>query len=145
MSSCDKYKELMMGLIDNELNPEELREIKTHLERCDECRREYEELKEMSEEIPDLTFQSVHDKELDRIWKQPYSRLSKVSGLALVIASWVVLVGYSVFAMFRESSEPKAVQIAIAASIIGFVVLLLSVLRDRIKSYKTDPYKEVKR
>jgi len=145
MSSCDKYKGLMMGLIDNELTPEELREVKTHLERCEECRREFEELKEMSEAIPDLTFESVYDKELDQIWKKPYSRLSKLSGLFLVIASWLMFVTYGIITMFRDSSEPKTVQIAVAAFVIGFVVLLLSVMRDRIKSYKTDPYKEVKR
>ncbi|HHD82915.1 MAG TPA: hypothetical protein ENK92_02295 [Bacteroidetes bacterium] len=145
MSSCDKYKGLMMGMIDNELTPEELREVKTHLERCDECRQEFEELKAISQQIPDLTFESVHDKDLDRMWKQPYSRLSKLSGLILVIAGWVVMLGYSIFVMFRDSTEPKMIQIAIAASITGFIILLASAVRDRIKSYKTDPYKEVKR
>ena len=145
MSSCDKYKGLMMGMIDNELTPEELREVKTHLERCDECRKEFEDLKAMSEEIPNLTFESVHDKDLNRIWKQPYSRLSKLSGLILIIAGWVVLIGYSLFIVLSDSTEPKMIQIAIVASVIGFIVLLASAVRDRIKSYKTDPYKEVKR
>jgi len=145
MRSCEEYKALMMGLMDNELTPEELREVKTHLERCRECREEYQQLKNTSALLPDLTYEPVHDKELDAVWKQPYSRISKLSGILLIIVSWFVFLGFSLYSLFTDTGEPKTIKIAIAAAVLGFGVLLVSAVRDRIATYRTDPYREVKR
>lgn len=41
---CDKVKELLSFYIDNELDNETSKEIKKHIEVCEECKREYEDL-----------------------------------------------------------------------------------------------------
>ena len=55
------------------------------------------------------------------------------------------MVLYSMVEFLKSDTEPALPKIAFMGIIIGFVILLYTVLSDRIKTLKTDPYKEVKR
>ncbi len=141
--SCDQYKPLMMGLLDNELTADEARSVNDHLTRCDGCRTEYAELKETSGKIAAISFSETSDNELRKLWKSPYSRLARGSGIFLVLAGWLALVGYALYGAIRATETVTFPHFAVAAVLLGTVVLLITVIRDRIKTYKTDPYKEV--
>jgi anti-sigma factor RsiW len=145
MKECEKYKGLLMGLIDGELTPEETSEVNAHLIKCAACRQEYEQLRETAAKIETVSFEEPQDEVLKKLWKTPYSRFAKNSGLFLVFAGWLALVIYGLYEAFRSQDEPVFSKIAVAAVLIGFVVLLFSVIRERIQTYKADPYKEVKR
>jgi anti-sigma factor RsiW len=145
MSECEKYKPLLMGLIDQELTPEESQDVNDHLRRCSGCREEYEEIRETASKINAVSFEEPQDRDLKRIWKSPYSRFVRNSGLFLVLAGWLALIFYGLIELFRDSGEPVFSRIAVAAVIIGFLVLLISVIRERMITFRTDPYKEIKR
>ena len=145
MSDCEKYKPLLMGLIDQELTPDESKEVNDHLRRCSSCREEYEELSETAARIGAVSFNEPQDKDLKKIWRSPYSRLVRNSGLFLVLAGWLALIIYGLVEFFRDGAETLFSKIPVGAVIIGFVVLLFSVIRERMITYRTDPYKEVKR
>lgn len=142
---CKKYKTLIMGLIDDELTPAEASDVNNHLIKCSSCRNEYEMLKKSSDSLEGLTYMEPRDVDLDRIWKSPYSKFAKNFGLIMVIAGWLAIILFSLLEILRSSSEPVIPKISMAAIIIGFVILLLVALRDRITTYKSDPYKEVER
>ena len=145
MSECEKYKPLLMGLIDHELTPEESKEVNDHLRRCSDCREEYEDLRTTAAKIGAVSFEEPQDRDLKKIWKSPYSRFVRNSGLFLVLAGWLALILYGLVALFQDSGEPLFSRMAIAAVIIGFLVLLASVIRERLIAFKTDPYKEIER
>lgn len=145
MSDCEKYKALLMGLIDGELTPDEAHEVNSHLTRCAHCRKEYEEIAQDGERLGSVTFVEPTEAELNRLWKAPYSRFAKTSGLLLVLLGWITLVGYAVYEVFRDTHEPLFSRVAVGAVIIGFVVLLFNVIRERMITYGKDPYREVDR
>ncbi len=145
INNCDKCREMMMGLLDNELSTEEAVNINDHLGRCRNCAKEFEEIKESSAALRGLKYEESPDARLDRIWKSPYSRLAKVSGLLMVIVSWIILAGYSLLEMFREGGVETIPKVTIAILSAGVIILLITVIRDRVKTYKKDPYKEVDR
>ena len=145
MSDCTDYKSLMMGLMDNELIPEETVDVNQHLIRCEACRKEFDELSRSYSKLKSVSFSGPTDDELDRIWKSPFSRFTRNTGLFIVFAGWIVLVIYSLVEFFRSNNEPILPKITFLGIIIGFIILLFAVLRDRLKTFKTDPYKEVKR
>ena len=145
MKGCEKYKGLIMGLIDQELTPEETSELNDHLVKCADCRVEYEQLRDTGSKIETISFEEPQDAVLKKLWKSPYSRLAKVSGLAMVIIGWLVLVVYGVIEMLKDNSEPFFPKVAVVAVFLGFFILLIYVIRGRMKTYKMDPYKEVKR
>lgn len=142
---CKKNRDLMMGLIDDELTPEEVITVNNHLTRCRSCREEYEELKKSSASLKGLTYMESRDIELDKIWKSPYSRFMKNTGLLMVIAGWVAIILFSLYEMIFSNSKQFLPRISTVLILTGFIVLLFTVIRDRIKTYKSDPYKEVKR
>ena len=145
MSECEKYKPLLMGLIDQELTPEESKDVNDHLRKCSGCREEYEKLRETAAKIGAVSFEEPQDRDLKRLWKSPYSRFTRNSGLFLVLAGWLALVIYGLVAIFQDSGEPLFSRMAVAAVIIGFLVLLITVIRERLITYRTDPYKEIER
>jgi anti-sigma factor RsiW len=145
MTDCDKYKALLMGLIDGELTPEEAGEVDAHLIKCNACREEYEQLRVTAAKIETVSLDEPQDEVLKRLWKSPYSRFTRNSGLFFVLAGWLSLIIYGLIEAFRSSEDPLFPKIAMAAMIIGFIVLLLLVIRERMVTYKTDPYKEVRR
>ncbi len=145
MSDCLKYQGLLMGLLDKELTPEETVEVNDHLTRCEACREEYEQIREASGKIEAVSFIEPEDEVLEQLWKFPHSRLTRISGLLLVLGGYLTLIIYAVFEFLRSGEEAVIPKIGVVALFIGCVILLLSVIRERIHTYKVDPYKEVKR
>ena len=145
MDACEKYKALLMGLIDQELTPEETKEVNDHLVRCEKCREAYDALRETGETIGAISFKEPTDEVLEKLWKPPYSRFIKLSGFMMILGGWLVLVIMAIVEAFRESQEPFLSRIASGSLLVGLVVLLAYVILERIAIYKTDPYKGVKR
>lgn len=145
MKNCEDYKPLLMGLMDNELSPEELSELNEHMIRCSNCRQEYEELSRTCSKIDHVSFKEPTDEILGDIWKHPYSRFTRNSALLLILGGWLLLMGFAAYQFSTHGSLKTIPGVASAAMIIGFVILLFSVLRERLKTHKVDPYKEVER
>lgn len=142
---CEQYKGLLMGLMDNELTPEETEEVNSHLIRCEACRSEYDELQEASDKLKGIGFTEPQDAVLAKLWRSPHSRLTRNTGLFLVIGGWLALVIYGLYEAFITPDEALIPKIMLAVIIAGFAVLLGSVIRERLNTYKADPYKEVER
>jgi Putative zinc-finger len=145
MNDCEKYRPMLVGLIDDELMPEEINDVNKHLNRCEQCRQEFDEMAELSEKLGLPSFKEPEDEVLEQLWKSPYSHFVRNAGIVLVIGGYLALVGYALYEFMINKSEETFSKIAIAGLIIGFLIILGSVIRERIKTYKTDRYKEVKR
>lgn len=145
MPDCTVYKHLMMGLMDNELTPEETADINQHLIRCETCRKEFDDMSKSLTKLGVVSFYGSMDDELDRIWKSPFSSFTRNAGIFIVIIGWIVLILYSLYETLKADTEPVLPKIAFLGIVIGFIILLYTVISDRLKTYKTDPYKEVKR
>lgn len=143
METCEKYKILMMGLMDDELTPEEMSDVHAHLTRCQSCRDEYESLLETSEKINLVSYKEPQDEIYDKLWKSPYSRVTRFTGWILLIAGWATLLLFGLVELLKDTNEPLLPRLATISFIVGLIVLLLTVIRERIKKSKVDPYKEV--
>lgn len=62
---CNKIKEKLIDYIDNKVNTEDEKEIKSHLENCQECKIEYEELKQTISYIEDGSKTIGQDRKLN--------------------------------------------------------------------------------
>jgi len=145
MKDCSHYSGLLMGLIDNELTPAEIREINDHMIRCEQCRTDYEELRETSNKIDTVAFEEPSDEILDNLWKTPFNRFTRNAGLVLVLSGYLMIMFYAVFEFLVNTDEAVFPRIFTAAIFIGFLILLGNVIMERLTTYKSDPYREVKR
>lgn len=153
MNDCGNFKALIAGLIDGELTPDETTGLNHHLTRCPDCRQDHEKLRAASGKLDIISFIEPEDEVLENLWKSPYHRFTRRAGL------WLVLGGYSVLILFalwqlvfhidlRDLFQPDSdaiPRLSLFAIIIGFFILLFNVIRERLKTLKKDPYKNVKR
>jgi len=139
MNHCETFKGLLVGLLDGELTPDENRQINDHLTRCAACRKEFEELRETTGKLSAISFREPGDKVLTQVWKSPYSRLMRNTSLVLIIGGYAALVGYGLFGFLTSGAEELPAKMGLAAVVLGFLILLVQLIRERIRTYKTDP------
>jgi anti-sigma factor RsiW len=143
MSNCESFKGLLVGLLDGELNPDEAHQVNEHLTRCAACRTEYEQLRETTGKLAAISFQEPDDAVLAQVWKSPYSRLARNGSLIMIIGGYALLIGYGLFEFLVSGKEELPAKMGIGAVALGFLVLLVQLIRERVKTYKTDNHLEV--
>ncbi|MDH5372545.1 MAG: hypothetical protein OEX97_06340 [Acidimicrobiia bacterium] len=70
--------------------------------------------------------------------------MSQKVGLSLIGVGVLVLIGWSVEGFFFTSEIPVIVRISVGVIAVGLLVLIWSVVADRIAAAKTEDFKEVK-
>jgi anti-sigma factor RsiW len=145
MNNCESFKGLLVGLLDGELTPDETRQINDHLTRCAACRAEYEQLRETTGKLNAISFREPTDVVLAQVWNSPFSRLARNTSLFMIIGGYATLMGYGLFTFLTSGTEELPAKTALAAIVLGFLILLVQLIRERIRTYKTDPYKEIQR
>ena len=150
---CGEYQPLMMGLMDQELTPEEAGRVNDHLTRCQACREEYEQLRDTAGKLSAISFREPTDEVLEEFWKHPYNALERNAGIYLVLGGLAALLCYggylSVTSLSWQSllsgGEDVILKLGVAALLIGSLLLLVSVIRERVRTSRNDPYKDIKR
>jgi Na+-transporting NADH:ubiquinone oxidoreductase subunit NqrB len=78
------------------------------------------------------------------VWGTVNRRLTKPLGWVLLIGGFALWLGYVAY-VFVLSTVPSWEKIAVAAIVIGFLLLLATVIADRYREWLTDPYRNVHR
>ena len=143
--NCEEYKALMMGMMDNELSNEESIRLNNHMIRCSSCREEFEQLKRTSSKLKGMDIKEPGKEIVEKAWKSPYSKLTKNFGILLVIAGWLAMILYGVYEFIVTKNSASIPKYAFFVILVGIIILFVAVLRDRVRSYRTDPYKEVEK
>jgi hypothetical protein len=150
---CAEYQPLMMGLMDQELTAAEATAVNDHLTRCHTCRQEYESLRQTSGKLAAISFMEPTDEVLVQFWKHPYNALERKAGIYLVLSGLTALLlygGYLLTTTFDwqlllSGGEEVIPGLALASLLVGLLLVLISLLRERLRVAKTDPYKDIKR
>lgn len=89
------------------------------------------------------------DAALDRFWLGVYSRLERGLAWILVSVSATLLLGYWAYefaAVFLADAEvPVIVRVGAAGLLLGLLLLLLGLVRERIRARAADPFRRVRR
>ena len=139
-----------MGLVDDELSDEEKKALELHLSKCPECSHELKEFKKMKEVMQTMKYKEPPDEVWERYWTGIYNRLERGFGWILLSIGAIILLFYGGFKLVENLVKDPTVaiiaKVGILAALAGVVILLVSVIRERVFTYKTDKYaREVKR
>ena len=145
MANCEHYRALISGLLDGELTPDETGELNSHLIRCASCRADYEELRQTEHKLAAISYVEITDAAARSLWRLPYARWVSVTALLLVIGGYAALLLYGFISFLMDGSEELFGKVTLGAIVIGFLVLLGSLVVERISTYRVDPYKEIER
>jgi predicted anti-sigma-YlaC factor YlaD len=148
--NCDDYRPWISGYVDEELAPQEREQLESHLQSCESCRRELEELVQFKEQLAMIQFNEPTDAELDRYWRSVYNRLERGLGWILFSLGTILLLCWGAFEvieeMIRDPNVSMVVKIGVVALVVGLVVLFVSIARERLTIRQTDKYsREVER
>ena len=144
-----KIKELISSYYDGELDEENKRTLKRHLEECPECRKEFGEMGKLEEAMSKMELKEPPKEVWQIYWTSVYNRLERRIGWILLSIGAIILLffgGYkAVEGIIHDPATPLLLKVGILASMAGMVVLLVSLLRERLFVRKRERYKEVEK
>jgi anti-sigma factor RsiW len=137
-------EELISGYLDNELSQGFAQRVRIHLEDCSECRDLYKGLKELREVSMTTRFAEPTDKQWDEGPQSMASAGTRGLGWTMLI-TWLIIT--ICFGLWQLWQAPQSVmeRLLIFGGLSAVALLFISVLIDRIKSARSDPYREVQR
>ncbi len=135
-----------VAAIDGEAAPEQLRELEALAARWPELRAEWQRFIRLKEVTSDMTLRHPPEEIWDRYWTGTYRRVERGLGWLLLAAGATVLAAYGIWTAVEEliadTSTPAIIRMAIAATGAGAIILLLSVLREKLFTHRRDPYQK---
>ena len=147
--SCDTFKPLLMGYLDEELTALEAVRVEQHLEECHDCTAELDDFRKLKEVTRNMRVVMPDDKYWDEYWSNIYNRLERRVGWILLSLGSIILSAYGLYwviaEVFLDKNVHPVIRIGVLTLIVGFCTLLVSVLRERFFLSKSDKYERIKR
>jgi ferric-dicitrate binding protein FerR (iron transport regulator) len=142
----DRAHALMMAALDGEASADDRRELDALLAHSPELAAEWRRLERLKEVTAGMTLRNAPEEVWDRYWTSTYSRVERGLGWLLLAAGALVLAGYWIWhvveAFLAETGTPLFLRVAIAAVAVGGLILLVSVIREKIHTARRDPYQK---
>ena len=131
-----------MRYLDGELAPEDRARVDAELESSTELQREVAIFQALKEDFQDLSFHPGTYR--TSVWDQVNTHLTRPIGWILVIVGVAVWMTYGVYVFATSAANPWE-KMATGAIAIGMLMLLASVIWERLREWDDDPYKDVHR
>jgi predicted anti-sigma-YlaC factor YlaD len=142
-----KIKELISSYHDNHLSEDQKKVIEEHIQQCEECRKELEEMGKFEEVMQKMELKQP-PKEMWQVYSTSvYNRLERRIGWILFSIGAIIMLffgGYkAIEGIIEDPTTPLILKIGILTVLGGVAILLVSVGRERIFVRKRERYKEV--
>ena len=139
---------MLMGGLDGELQAAEARRVEDHLAVCPACRAEMAAFRDLGEAADQLGREEVQVN-TEAAWEQIYDRLARGLGWLLLWVGLLLMAGYGLWALGSEfmldGDVPLAVRGGLGAFVLGCLLLLVNILRERLHRNRNERYSEVDR
>ena len=145
--NCEDTEALLSGYLDGESTQGDRQRVEVIMEDCQDCAQTFEDMKKLRGEIGGIEYEHMTEAERLKAAKDPVAEAGASIGQILVIVGFIIFYGSLIYfalkGMMADPDTPLFMKIGLPAMFLGFGVLLTSVIIDRIKESKTDPYKDV--
>ena len=142
---CEAYQILMMGFIDGELGAEDEARFKEHVYQCPVCAEELTGYQKLAELTNSIKLKEPADYEWERIYESLFYKIETRCGWFFVIAGVLTVLGYLLYELCMEWQIGAGLRIGIVMAFVGFVLLMVSTIRQRLRIKKYERYEAVKR
>lgn len=141
---CKQAEVLISGYLDNELTQQDAQQVRVHLDNCEACRTIFHELKQLKAQMGQLVYPQTDLEQLEVMEQDLVSRAGEWSGWLLILFGALLAFGYGVYKFFTAPDMPPLALLIHGAMTLGGFVLFLTVLRQRLMTYRNDKYRKVK-
>lgn len=145
----EKFVELVEKYFSNDISKEEKIEFEKMLISDSQLQSEFEEQKRIKEVLNKMKLKNPSREIWDSYWMGIYNRIER--GIAWVVISIgaMIFFGYASYeivnAFIKDTQAPVLAKIGISMLVFGGLILLFSLLREKIFTSKRDKYKEIQR
>ena len=145
----ERARHLMMAALDGELAASDRIELERLLEGDPALAAEWRQLCRVKEVTKTMSMRQPPQEVWEGYWMGVYRRLERgfawilVSLGAIVVLSWAAWEGLQ--QLWKDQDLPTVVKGGSLALIAGLVILVVSVVREKLVIRQTDPYKDVVR
>ena len=142
----ERARALMMAAIDGESSPDERRELDAILAGAPDLAADWRRMTRVKEVTTGMRLQNAPEELWDGYWTSVYRRAERGAAWVLISAGAIVLAAYwlwqAVVALFSDASVPALVRFSVMALGLGLIILLVSVLREKMFTHRGDPYEK---
>ena len=147
--TCQDHKDFMMAYLDNELDDQQKRAFEEHLAGCPDCTRDMAQFRKLKQMTDSVAFVEPEDRVWEQYWGNIYNRIERGMGWILFSVAAIALLIYGGFQLIEEIIEDPTLgtllKIGLFALLGGLVILLVSVVRERMYFWSRDRYRDVRR
>lgn len=147
----EKYIYLIEKFFEGILTFDEEKEFNSLLQNDNEFKKEFEKQKEIKEVLSKMKMKNPSPEVWDNYWQNIYNRFERKSGWIIFLSGILLLFGYASylfvdqFLLVEDKDTPLIIKFGVTGLLLGAVILLSSVIREKIYTYKRDKYKEIQR
>lgn len=132
----------IQALVDNELPEEEIDAVLAEIQGSYEFRNEFAELLRIKRQLGG-SFEEPPADWLAQAERKVSRRVSRGLGTALVLGSYLLLLGYALLTLFTNPTVPLILAVLVTAGVFGGAVLFGNAVADRLRERKNDRYREI--
>jgi ferric-dicitrate binding protein FerR (iron transport regulator) len=148
-SPDERARRLIMASVDGELASGERAELERLLDERPNLRAEWARLQRVKEVTDAMALRPAPEEVWSDYWASVYSRLERGIGWILFSLGAIVLLSYGAWTGVRQlladTTVPWFVKVSLLALTVGVVVLLVSVVREKVFVGRRQRYKDVER
>ena len=145
----ERCRSLMMSAVDGVITPAEKEELMILFRKYPEMNQEFQEFNNLKEVMNKVALQKPKDDLWRTYWFSVYHRLERGLAWFLFAIGTGIMLAYGllqvVLEIWGDTEIPMIIKIGIFSAILGVVVLLISVLREKLFMRKNERYKEIRR
>ncbi len=146
-NELNKLEYLLNKSLDGLLSEDEQKEFDNLSNSSKEYREEWQSIKKIKEVTNNMKFKKPPEEFWDNYWLGIYSKLERGIAWILISIGTVVVLTYAGFRAIENVIQDPTLawflKVAIIAILAGVVILIISVIRERIFLRKKDKYKEI--
>lgn len=140
---------LLEKALDDLLSGDEKNEFELLLNNSKKFYNEFYEQKEIKEALNKMRMKNPSNEVWDSYWQNIYNRLERGFGWILISIGAIIIFSFAAVAAVEsflyDTQTPFLLKVGISVLIIGGIILLISVVREKLFTNKNDKYKEIQR
>ncbi len=145
--NAERIRQLMMASIDGEIAPDEEKELKKVLLSDAELAEEYQQLKNLKMMTSKAKLKEPNPELWDNYSRRVFTRIERGIGWILFTIGALVLLFYGAWAALSDIlTDPEIAwwfKAAVVSAVAGTIILLVSLIRERLYLNKHERYKDV--
>lgn len=141
---CREIEELISGYLDGELTQQDSQKVASHLQKCKDCQKLYQELNDIQVTIGSTLYSDINDKVIAQVINDLTTK--RIEGLSwiLILIGLISILTFGAYQFWFDTNISWPVRLMVSLLCGGGFGLFISVLRQKLFTRKNDKYRNVK-